>query len=263
MPALQCVLNLQLQLRSEVLQIDAGGADELAAGDEAAGVGPADAAATGRRGPRRRSWPGSRPRGCKTASGTRPPWCRPGPGQARPTRPGPVCRRGSTGPGAWNTIRSWHRGRNGNHPRRREPEACGPGPAGRDRQGSPPWLGGHPCGTGWRVRCTAPAGSTPPSGRSPRPRTGRRRRRDRPGRGCRPRCGIPDGQRPSAAPAAPIGPSLARRRSQPDLPAGEPASSHQRLTGVLDGEMPVGIDRRGDRSMPEEFLHGLHPCALA
>jgi hypothetical protein len=31
-PELQGVLDLQLQLRGEVLQIDAGGADELAAG---------------------------------------------------------------------------------------------------------------------------------------------------------------------------------------------------------------------------------------
>jgi len=39
-PALQRVLDLQLQLRGEVLQIDAGGADEFAVGDEAVRVGP-------------------------------------------------------------------------------------------------------------------------------------------------------------------------------------------------------------------------------
>ena len=40
-PALQCVLELQPQLRGEILEIDAGGADELAIGDEAVGVGSA------------------------------------------------------------------------------------------------------------------------------------------------------------------------------------------------------------------------------
>jgi len=39
--ALQRVLNLQPQRRGEVMEIDAGGADKLAAGDEAVGPGPA------------------------------------------------------------------------------------------------------------------------------------------------------------------------------------------------------------------------------
>ena len=39
--ALQRVLNLQLQLRAEVLEVDGGGADELAVGDEAVGIGTA------------------------------------------------------------------------------------------------------------------------------------------------------------------------------------------------------------------------------
>lgn len=41
MPALQCVLDLQPQLRRQVPQIDAGGSDQFAVGDEAVGVGPA------------------------------------------------------------------------------------------------------------------------------------------------------------------------------------------------------------------------------
>ena len=193
-PALQCVLNLQFQLRGKVLEVDAGGSDELAVGDEPGGVGPAmplpPVVVARAEELRRIRDPEAAER--QPALGRR--GVAPGPGQAHPRWPDPVCRPGSTGRGAWSTARSWHCVRSGSRPRRREPATCGPGPAGRDRRGSPPSAGGPACGTGWHVRCTARAGSTPPSGRSPRPRTRRRRRRDRPGQGCRPRCEIPAGR---------------------------------------------------------------------
>ena len=47
------------------------------------------------------------------------------------------------------------------------------------------------------------------------------------------------------------------------VPIKDLAGVKQRLASVLDGEVPVCVDRGGDRGVPQALLHRLHPGASA
>ena len=112
--------------------------------------------------------------------------------------------------------------------------AAGRADAVRDQAGAPPKTGSAASNTSTSARN---GGRTTPTNRSSSP--------------------APPGSQRTPQAAPPSG------RSPSDLGVGEPARPHQRLTGVLDAEVTVGLRRGGHRGVPEQLCSPPPPALPA